>query len=139
VSRGRRFGIDDGPHRDVGRVVPAHRLHRRRRSRPSRAAVRTIPWVGSAAAAHQLVPPRSVLAPPRAAPNPGMSGRRETRSTGSTPPGAPAPGVPAGSRRSNGGGDRGSERARRDRPRTPRRGRRGRRRRGAARVPSSRG
>ena len=41
-------------------------------------------------------------APPRGGPSPGTSGRRGTRSRGSTPPGGRAPGAPAAPRRSSG-------------------------------------
>jgi len=76
---------------------------------------------------HWIEPRRPSPGPPRAAPNPGRSGRRETRSTGSTPPGERARAAPAAIPRSSDGDGRDSASANRDRHRTRRTGRPGHR------------
>jgi hypothetical protein len=79
---------------------------------------------------------RPVPARPRGEPNPGRSGRPETRSRGNTPPGERGLEGRVERRHNNGGGDPGPTRARLDHPRTPRTGRPKRRPREAVRVQS---
>ena len=67
-----------------------------------------------------LGPRHPARGPPRAAPNPGTSGRPGTRSTGSRLPGGRARAVRVETPRSIGGGGRGSSHDRRGRPRMPR-------------------